>query len=200
MAQMYREAILCEVLRADVFAGLRTPLVFGDPEQWIALLIEALRVDKAGSSQESNSLRERALELAPTTAGQIDGQSFTWIADADSRLGPVLEAVVNGRYYWIPFQRIAKLDIEAPVDLRDLVWTPVQLQWSNGGTASGLIPTRYSGSEKSSDPHILMSRMTEWNEMSDGCFSGLGQRLLTTDQNEYALMDVRSIVFETCLV
>ena len=52
MAQMYREAILCEVLRADVFAGLRTPLVFGDPEQWIALLIEALRVDKAGSSQE----------------------------------------------------------------------------------------------------------------------------------------------------
>jgi type VI secretion system protein ImpE len=193
MAQMYREAILCEVLRAEVFAGLRTPLVFGDPEQWIALLIEALRLDHEGLVAEARDLRSQALEQAPAIAGSVDEQPFEWIADADSRLGPVLEAVVNGRYYWVPFHRLAKLDIEAPADLRDLVWMPAQLQWVNGGSASGLIPTRYAGSERSTDPHILMSRKTEWNELVEGSYSGLGQRLFVTDRNEYPLMDVRSI-------
>ncbi len=37
---------------------------------------------------------------------------------------PVLEAMVNGKYYWIPFSRLASIVIEAPADLRDRVWLP----------------------------------------------------------------------------
>ena len=33
MKQMYGEAIRCEGLRADVFAGKRTPMVFGQPDE-----------------------------------------------------------------------------------------------------------------------------------------------------------------------
>ncbi|MFZ1860706.1 MAG: tetratricopeptide repeat protein, partial [Candidatus Competibacter sp.] len=44
MVQTYREAIRCELLRAEVFAGRRSPLVFGDPEPWVALLLDALRL------------------------------------------------------------------------------------------------------------------------------------------------------------
>ena len=57
-----------------------------------------------------------------STSGDIDGTKFDWIADADSRLGPVLEAVIDGKYYWIPFNRVAKVNISRPSDLRDLVW------------------------------------------------------------------------------
>jgi type VI secretion system protein ImpE len=35
MAQTYREAILCERLRAEVFAGRKVPLVLGQPEPWL---------------------------------------------------------------------------------------------------------------------------------------------------------------------
>ena len=86
-----------------------------------------------------------------TSAGDINGQPFEWIADADSRLGPVLEAVINGRYYWVPFARLAAVDVEAPEDLRDMVWMPAQLQFENGGESVALIPTRYPGSETSDD-------------------------------------------------
>jgi len=44
MVQTYREAIRCEWVRADVFAGRRSPLVFGDPEPWMALMLEAVRL------------------------------------------------------------------------------------------------------------------------------------------------------------
>ena len=93
MVQMYREALQCEKLRAEVFAGKRSPMIFGEPPEWIALLIESMLVVGTDRSGEAQSLRERAFEAAPPTAGSIDGQPFEWIADADMRLGPVCEAV-----------------------------------------------------------------------------------------------------------
>lgn len=193
MVQTYREALRCEMLRVEIFAGRRTPLVFGDPEPWMALLLEALRLTAQGHYQQASAARGQAFEAVPASAGVIDGQDFAWIADADNRLGPVLEAIVNGRYYWVPFQRIRSIKLEAPTDLRDLVWMPAQFTWSNGGETVGLIPVRYPGSEKCDDPLIQSSRKTEWLECESDTFLGLGQRMLATDVAEYSLLDVRSI-------
>ncbi len=197
MVQTYREALRCEVLRADIFAGRNTPLVFGQPEKWVALMIEALRPSAEGDHAGAQSLREEAFELAPTTTGSIDGQAFEWIADADQRLGPILEVVVNGAYYWVPFDRIREIRVEEPADLRDLVWTPVQLTWSNGGGTVGLVPTRYPGSESSEDSLVRLARRTEWSEPAPGIYVGLGQRMLATDSAEFPLMDTRLISLDT---
>ena len=193
MVQTYREAIQCEALRAEVFSGKRSPLVFGDPQQWLAFLVEALRLESEGHATEAQDLRAQSFDAAPVVSGAFNGISFDWIADADSRLGPVLEAIVNGRYYWIPFQQIRKIEIEEPADLRDVVWTPAILTWVNGGQASGLIPTRYPGSESSEDSLIKLARKTEWAEFAEGAYRGLGQRVLATNVEDYAIMDTRLI-------
>ena len=197
MVQTYREALRCEVLRARVFAGERSPLLFGDPQQWVALLLESLRLATQGQFSQSQDLREQALEAAPGTAGNIDGQDFQWIADADSRLGPILEAIVNGNYYWIPFQNIHTVQLEEPADLRDTVWTPAYFTWANGGETVGLIPTRYPGSETSEDDQIRLARKTQWTEQGANIYFGLGQRLLMTDADDYPLMDIRLISLES---
>jgi type VI secretion system protein ImpE len=194
MAQMYREAIHCELLRADVFAGKRSPVIFGEPAEWLAMLIESLLVRDTSRAGEAQTLRERAFEAAPTTAGTIDGSAFEWIADADMRLGPVCEAVINGRYYWVPFDRLARIDVDEPADLRDAVWMAAHFQFTNGGEMVGVIPTRYPGSESAEDPLVRLARKTVWNEQAPEVFVGFGQRVLTTDTGEHALMDVRSIV------
>jgi len=194
MVQTYREAIQCETLRLQVFAGQKVPMLFGEPEEWIALLIEALLRDGRGEHDAAQSLRDQALEKAPTSSGSIDGTAFEWIADADSRLGPTLEAVINGRYYWLPWNRLSKVVIEEPEDLRDAVWMPAHLQFSNGGETVGLIPTRYPDTNLAAGDLLAQSRLTEWKEVRPGQFIGLGQRLLTTDAGDYALMDVRTIL------
>lgn len=196
MAQTYREAIQCEALRGEIFAGKRAPLVFGEPPSWLALLIEALRLDGEGQYQRAADARSRALEDAPAGAGTINGEPFAWLADADQRLGPVLEAIVNGRYFWIPFQRISRIECDAPADLRDAVWTPARFTWANGAATVGLIPTRYVDTRAGAEDALLLARRTEWAEQGPLCGYGLGQRLLATDAGEYALMDVRTITFE----
>ena len=193
MVQTYREALSCEALRREIFAGRRSPLVFGDPAQWVALILQALALGAEGNHAQANELRSQAFENAPTTSGELDGQSFEWIADADSRLGPILEAVINGNYYWIPFSRIKEIRMEPPEDLRDMVWTPAYFTWANGGETVGLIPTRYPGSESSDDPQIQMARKTDWADEGDGSFAGYGQRIIATDVEEYPLLNVRHI-------
>jgi type VI secretion system protein ImpE len=192
MAQTYRAAIRCELLRVKVFAGERTPTVFGEPEPWMSLLIEANRVLAGGRATEAAALRDSAFEQAPAASGTIDDQAFEWIADTDPRLGPMLEAVVDGKYYWVPFHRLQSLEIEPPEDLRDQVWMPARFVWVNGGESFGFVPTRYPGSESARDPQLALARRTEWREQEDW-FLGLGQRMFTTDAGEYPLMDIRRV-------
>jgi type VI secretion system protein ImpE len=193
MVQTYREALRCEILRREVFAGHRSPLVFGEPAEWMALLVQALKLAADDKVEEAQALRERAFEAAPTTPGRIDDQPFEWLADADPRLGPMLEAIVNGRYYWIPFHRLTEIQLEKPSDLRDMVWTAANLTLENGGQSVALIPTRYPGSEDAPDARLAMARATEWRERPFGLFEGIGQRVLATDQGEHALMDTRVV-------
>ncbi len=196
MVQAYRETIQCERLREQVFKGQKAPLLFGEPETWTALLVEALLREGRGEPDDAARLREQAFDQAPTTAGQAQGdgepQAFAWIADADMRIGPVLEAVVNGRYYWVPFSRLSKVSIEPPADLRDRVWMPATLEFSNGGEVVAFLPTRYAGSNLT-DPLLALARKTEWSEPRPGLFVGNGQRMLATDIGDLALMDLRSI-------
>jgi type VI secretion system protein ImpE len=193
MVQTYQEAIQCEALRQQVFVGECAPLIFGEPETWLALMLEALNLTIQNEHSKAETLRAQALEQAPATSGRIDNVAFAWLMDADPRLGPMLEAIINGRYYWVPLHCIRVIEFEKPSDLRDLVWLPASFTWANGGQTVGLVPVRYPGSEQSSDGAIRMARKTDWQIITDATQLGLGQRLLATDVGDYALLDVRKI-------
>jgi type VI secretion system protein ImpE len=196
LVRSYAAVIQCERFRAEVFLGQRAPVVFGEPQSWLASQLESVRLLAHGRASDAAALRDLVGETASAISGSIDGQAFAWLMDADPRLGPVCEAFLDGKYYWIPFNRIARLVIEAPTDLRDLVWAPAQFTWTNGGEAIGFIPARYPGSESSTDAAVKMSRKTDWQELAPGYQIGMGQRLLATDNTDYALLDVREICFD----
>jgi len=197
MAQTYREGIICEVYRQKVFSGEKEPLIFGEPQEWIALMLEALKVQAAGNVERAAEIRQRAFDAAPTVSGQIDGQDFEWIADADMRLGPLLEVVVNGRYFWMPFSAIRHAAFEAPADLRDAVWTPAKITLANGGEVIGLIPTRYAGTAETGSAAEKLARTTEWTDVGSETYIGSGQRVLATDFGDVALMDIRALSLNT---
>ena len=198
MVHTYRDLLQCEALRSRVFAGGTTPLVFGEPADWVARVLEALRLDSQGRHDDAQTMRLAAYDDVPVVAGQINDEPFEWVADADSRIGPFLEAVVSGRYYWIPFYRIREVRMETPEDLRDLVWTPAEFLWQNGGEAVGFIPTRYPGTETGGDDSLKLSRQTAWQQMAEGVYQGLGQRMVATNATEIPLLDIRSISFSEC--
>jgi type VI secretion system protein ImpE len=187
---MMSQALLGESLRRQVFAGRTTPLALGEPSAWLAQLIQAMR---PGDAAQLAHVRAQAFEQAPATAVRINGQEAPWIADADSRLGPVLEAIMEGKYYWIPFDRVRRISVAPPTDLRHLVWIPAQVTWVTGGESSLLIPTRYPGSEDASDDRLRLARLTTWEELGEGQSRGLGQRMFVAGELDVPLLEVRTI-------
>lgn len=259
MAQTYRELIRCEALREAVFDGRRAPMVLGEPPVWLAALVQALPLAAAGDGVAAARLANDAFEQAPSSAGHLggappddddggtdetggdasaeirkgeasDGVAFDWFGDADMRLGPVLEAMIDGKYYWVPFERLAGLVVEPPSDLRDLVWTPVEFHWHGGGKGVGFVPTRYphagrmdgpdhpgspeSSSDSSSgdsaaagqaersepqrpDPACLMARKSDWIDLGGDYYVGRGQRVFASSAGDHALLDCRTLRFDT---
>jgi type VI secretion system protein ImpE len=193
LAQCYGPAIHCERFRDEVFAGKRTPLVFDAPPVWIGKLVQANQLAAQDAYEGAEKLRNQAYEEAPAIPGTLDGQPFAWLADGDSRLGPVLEAIIDRKYYWVPLTAVTRIRIEAPKDLHDLVWIPATLTWTNEGQAGALIPVRYPGSTTVDDDAIKMARRTDWQEKPNGLFLGQGQRMWTTDSSESPLLGTRLI-------
>jgi type VI secretion system protein ImpE len=177
-AMVYKQALACERFRDDVFTGRRTPVIAGEPPQWLALMFEALRADAAVEGSGA-ALRSQALEEAQAAPGRLNGEAFEWIADADSRLGPVIECYIDGKYYWVPFDRIERIELPQPEDLLDLAWMSGEITFTSGGNKHVLLPVRYPGSERSDEDDVVMARRTVW----------------TTDVTELGLLDVRSVEF-----
>jgi type VI secretion system protein ImpE len=195
LVHAYREAINCEMHRQAVFEGKSKPLVLGEPQQWVAVLIEAQQAFARGEMDSFSSLNEQAYEEAPTTSGKINDEPFEWLADADQRFGPVLEIIFNGQYYWAPLETIKTMRSEKPTDLRDLIWLPTEITWTNGGQNMVMMPARYPRiSDIGNDD--LLSRRTDWIAAGDEVVEGTGQRILATDQGDYSFLQVRTIEFE----
>ncbi len=205
MTVEYAAAIAAERTRRAVFAGDLAPDVFGGARPWTDALAEALRLEASGAAQEAADARARALDAAEAEPGEIVSAApgaepaaarFDWAADADTRLGPVLETVLNGAYRWIPFQEIAELTVEPPADLKDLVWTVGLLTIREGGQWPVLIPTRYPGSESAGDPALALARKTEFRELAGGHAAGLGQRLIAHGEQDAPILELRRLGFD----
>lgn len=200
LAEICRPALQAEAFRSAVFAGEKSPLIFGEPEEWVGWMIQANELLGRGEPAAAQELRDRALEQAPAIAGAINGEPFEWIMDADTRLGPIFEAIVERKYFWVPMTRIQSIRVEEPRALRNMVWAEAQFTWTNGGQAPGLIPTRYAGSEASDDDQIRLARKTEWLSREGGHYLGLGQRTLATDGERYfPLLEVRAVTLQNPL-
>src|SRR5690606_23851244 len=80
LAVLYTGAITAEQEREAVFRGEETPPVFGQPREWMAMLLEAVGSD----AETGQALREQALESAPAVSGTVvingqeQGQPFEW--------------------------------------------------------------------------------------------------------------------------
>jgi type VI secretion system protein ImpE len=195
LARIFQPVLHGEAFRKEVFSGNRTALIFGEPMEWMGLLLQANELAAKSKFIPAQELRDKAFEAAPATSGKFNDTSFEWIADADTRLGPILEVMMNGSYYWVPFCRIKKMALEPPTDLRDLVWAPAQFLWTNGGEASGHVPVRYPGTEASTDSGLRLGRKTEWQEKDGGYAFGVGQRVLATSEGDFSLLECRTLEF-----
>ena len=193
LALIYAHVLKAEETRASVFAGTGKPTILGDEKAWTTLLLDALREAAKGNLVEAAEIRAHAMDSAEAASGMLNDVPFSWIADADNRLGPVLEAFVHDSYHWIPFEEISEIKISPPANVHDLIWSPVQIILCDGKSVSALVPARYPLSTTTDEKAHLLSKLTTWTQDSSGDWIGHGVRVIATDTRELSILDIRHI-------
>ncbi|MEL6479162.1 MAG: type VI secretion system accessory protein TagJ [Pseudomonadota bacterium] len=199
MVNDYRTAIRAEMVREAVWAGEISPPIFGEPRDWMAKLVQAQAHEARGETGPAHDLRAEALAEAPAEPGLLNGTRFAWFADADTRLGPVFEMIINGEYHWIAMADVARLELHAPKNVRDLVWAVCILTLTNGASLPVFMPARYPGAAQSGDAGLILGRRTEWTALAGEHAAGHGQRLFATDTGDLPALELRDLSFDNAV-
>jgi len=170
----------CEGLRAEVFSGVRSPLVFGEPLPWIAASSRRSPSEAQGNGQQPAALRVEAPRVRERR--RWHGEWAGIRVDRRRRLAPrpILEVLLNGAYYWCRRAHPQRRH-RPPSDARDLVWLPAQFTWAERWRGHGLRAGALSQfPERSPDDAVRLARKTEWTALGAGIRSaavrGSGQR------------------------
>ncbi|VWD41878.1 virulence protein, SciE type [Burkholderia lata] len=193
-AQVVRDLIRAERWRHKVVVGRERPGFVLEPASWVKELVGALELAADGHDELADDARAKALDAAPLIAARTPGGVASWIADSDSRFGPVCEVITAGHYRWVPFADLAAWRIAPPANLIDLVWAPCVLTLSDGSTVRGFMPARYPGSEAAIDA-LRLGHETAWHDAGRTAVIALGQKTWTTDQGDFGLFELAHAQF-----
>jgi type VI secretion system protein ImpE len=201
-AHMLRALIRAQRQRESVFAGKQIARQLLPWMPWVEQQANALQLHAQGSTQQADALRLAALEQAPSWQGQTPAGLCTWLADSDSRLGPICELIVSGGYHWLPLADIDRLEITQPATLLDLMWLPAQVTLKANALIdkpfSAFIPVRYPGTQAYMRQKLypealhlafLLGRKTLWHEATETAICGIGQKTWTSDAGDFSLFE-----------
>jgi len=194
--QVYRSNIKAERDRSRLFSDGLRPHFISEPPAYVHLHLDAINRLREGSVGEARAILDRAEEERPALKNALNGASFSDFRDYNDLVGPVLEAIVQDQYTWIPFEQISRLEIDAPKTLRDLIWTPARIEAKDGTNGEIYIHTLYEGSYNHANDQVKLGRMTDWKDLGEDLYLGSGLRLFLLDGEDKALLDVRKIEFK----
>jgi type VI secretion system protein ImpE len=209
-AQLMRGLIKAHHQREQVFQGQQAPVPVVDVPPWMQHLMDALALHAPHQKSQADEARQQGLALAPSIAGSIqlrtpaahnESQSYAFIADSDTRLGPVCEVIMAGSYRWLAFADIAGLTPSQPKSLLDYVFLPAQLKLKHSPVDLNIyLPVRYpTGADVAQADAaptaalrqaLQLAQHTVWREAAPASIYAQGQKTLMTQLGDVALFDI----------
>jgi type VI secretion system protein ImpE len=138
-------------------------------------------------------------EAPPTAiAGTLDGQPFSYLSDADPRVGARLEVFVAGQYTWLPLAQLAEIHVSEPKRLRDTLWAEARVKagpnLKDFEFGEVIVPCIAPLSWQNSDWQVRLGREIDWKEMMDGAEVPFGPKMLQVDDELVPILQVRELI------
>lgn len=193
-AEFYLGILRAERLRYNFLNKAEgSPQALLEPPAYGKKFIQALCLLAEAKIAEAELALAAGWQEVPKLSGNLDGQSFTEIRDADDILGPFLEAIVPDGYYWLPFEQIEQLIFQPKQGYQDTIWLPAYIEMKGGVKGDLWIPSLYSGTGTKEDS-LRLGNLTTCDYPSPHIGRAYGQRDLKTDKVLKGIRQVSTIV------
>lgn len=194
---LFRQLIRAEQARRDFYENGRVPEMMDEPTPMQQLQLRACIELREDNTAEAMKLLEEAEELRPECKGTCDGEPFAEFRDLDDRASSSLEVYTpNGKYYWIPLERLVSLIFRPPQFPRDLLWRAARMVVEDGPEGEVYLPVIYNGSHAADDNQIKLGRATDWVGDEGQPISGLGQRTFLVGEEDKPILSITNLQFD----
>lgn len=194
---LFRQLIRAEQARRQFFAEGRLPEFVGLPTEPQKLSLQASIEIREGHVETAAKLLDEAEQARPHPRGTCDGQAFDDFRDLDDLLNSSLEVLTsNGKYFWIPAERVERIEFRTPRFPRDLLWVPVHMVVRDGPDGEVYLPTLYVGSHAEQDDALRLGRATDWRGGEGEPVRGFGQRTLLVGEEARPVLELKEIEFQ----
>jgi type VI secretion system protein ImpE len=191
----YRGNIDAERDRQKLFTEGLAPHFLIEPPPYIDLLLDAVNRIREGNYAEARAKLDEAEDARPAFSGFVNGEEFSDFRDYNDLTSSVIELIVKGQYTWLPIEQISTLEIVEPKNLRDLLWAPARIEAKDGTVGEVYIPTLYIGTSESQDDQVRLGHKTDWEELPEEIFRGMGLRLFYINGEDKPIFQLRQVEF-----
>jgi type VI secretion system protein ImpE len=198
----FRQLLRAETARRQLTTEGRVPEFLGEPPAALRAALAAHVALRAGDAEEAARHAAEAEELRPRVAGILgakDAQtSFDDLRDADDLCAGFFETLTTtGKYYWIPTERIASVELHPPRRPRDLAWRRATMSVIDGPDGEVYLPAMYEAATADVADELRLGRSTDWTSEDRPPVRGVGQRLFLIGEDAIGIMDIASLRFGT---
>src|SRR5262249_5715563 len=149
---LWRQLIRAEQARQQFYSDGRLPEFLGDPTPALRLSLEASIRLREKQPAEAAKLLAEADAARPDVAGTCDGQAFDRFRDLDALTASFFEVLTsNGKYSWVPLERVELIEFRPPARPRDLQWRRAHMVVNGGPDGEVYLPAIYAGSQAIDD-------------------------------------------------
>lgn len=196
--QIFRQLIRAETYRGQCFEEGAVPEFLFEPTPVLKLHLQACIELRAGDSGKAAALLAQAEAERVHVSGTCDGEPFDDLRDLDDVTASFFEvAAANGKYYWVPIERVELIVFQPPKRASDLIWRAAKLTVIDGPEGDVFFPALYQGTAKKGDDQLRLGRGTSWFGGEGAPMQGLGLRTLLVGERDKTILDIRQLKFQT---
>ena len=195
---MFRHLVRAEMVRRDFYESGRVPDFIDKPRPELQLRLEAsIRIREGDAAAAAEMLAEAETQRAPV-AGVANGKAFDDLRDLDDLCASFFEVLTsNGKYYWIPIDRVESIELRPPTRPRELLWRPAHMVVRGGPDGEVFLPTLYAGSHAEEEDDVTrLGRFTDWRGGDGVPVRGVGQRMFLCGDREQSILDFEEVTID----
>jgi type VI secretion system protein ImpE len=192
---LFRQLIRGAIAREEVFLKGAVPEMIGGATEPLQATLAALLDLRDGSEEAASATLRAAEERRAPLSGSCDGKPFDDIRDGDDLTACLLEVISStGKYFWVPWERVADLELEKPRSVRERIWRQASLSVRDGPDGIVYIPALYPVlPNRTLSVEARLGRLTDWIELGGGAMVGIGVRTLLIGEHGLTLDEITSL-------